>query len=232
MSNEKERLVHNALLNYLSRALQANKTDEICEKAVGFYDKDTIIKAKDTLWHYSNTSSRNAARQKIADNVLDMLKLIQLCETNRIKLPKIVIFDPTEVPTTPDELSAIVTQKTHAPANDADNTLKDEFYENLQFLIDSIPLHDVTCIAADLNAKVDHRLGTIHENGTRFVSFAMGNDLLIGGTLNQHRGIHKYTWISPDSTGNRLKIGLALELKDVSYLSIEAKQLFVLAMFN
>ncbi|KAK2710582.1 hypothetical protein QYM36_011936 [Artemia franciscana] len=58
--------------------IQANKTDEICEKAVGFYDKDTIIKAKDTLWHYSNTSSRNAARQKIADNVLDILKLIQL----------------------------------------------------------------------------------------------------------------------------------------------------------
>ena len=121
MSNEKERLVHNALLNYLSRALQANKTDEICEKAVGFYDKDTIIKAKDTLWHYSNTSSHNVARQKIADNVLDMLKLIQLCETNRIKLPKFVIFDPTEVPTVPGELSAIVAQK----VTEISNNLKD-----------------------------------------------------------------------------------------------------------
>ena len=116
-----ERLVHNALLNYLSRALQANKTDEICEKAVGLYDKDTIIKAKDTLWHYSNTSSRNVARQKIADNVLDMLKLIQLCETNRIKLPKFVIFDPTEVPTTPGELGAIVPQK----VTEISNNLKD-----------------------------------------------------------------------------------------------------------
>ena len=116
-----ERLVHNAMLNYLSRAFQANKTDEICEKAVGLYDKDTIIKAKDTVWHYSNTSSRNVARQNIADNVLDMLKLIQLCETNWIKLPKFVIFDTTEVPTTPGELSAIVPQK----VTEISNNLKD-----------------------------------------------------------------------------------------------------------
>ena len=93
---------------------------------MGFYDKDTIIKAKDTLWHYSNTSSRNAARQKIADNVLDMLKLIQLCETNRIKFPKFVIFDPTEVPTTPDELSAIVTQKVTKISNNLKDFIESE----------------------------------------------------------------------------------------------------------
>ena len=86
-----------------------------------FKTKDTIIKAKDTLWHYSNISSRNVARQNTADNVLDMLKPIQLCETNWIKLPKFVIFDPTEVPTTPCELSAIVTQK----LTEISNTLKD-----------------------------------------------------------------------------------------------------------
>ena len=83
MSSEKERLVHNALLNYLSRALQANKIDKICENSVGFYDKDMIIKAKETirivpkLRDYSNTSRRNVARQNIAEYVLDMLKLIQ-----------------------------------------------------------------------------------------------------------------------------------------------------------
>ena len=40
-----------------------------------------------------------------------MLKQFQLCETNWIKLPKFVIFDPTEVPITPGELSTIVTLK-------------------------------------------------------------------------------------------------------------------------
>ena len=88
---------------------------------MGIYAKDTIIKAKDTLWYYSNTSRCKAARQKTADNVLDMLKLIQLCKTNQIKLPKIVIFDPTEVPTTPGELSANVTQK----VTEISNNLKD-----------------------------------------------------------------------------------------------------------
>jgi len=126
VSSEKERLVHNALLNYLSRALQTNMTDEICEKAVGFYDKDTIIKAKDTLLNYSNTSSRNVARLKIATKVLDMLKLIQLCETNRIKLAKFVIFDPTEVPTTPGELSAIVTQKVAEISNNLKDVIESE----------------------------------------------------------------------------------------------------------
>ncbi|KAK2710133.1 hypothetical protein QYM36_013717 [Artemia franciscana] len=126
MSSEKERLVHNALLNYLSRALQASKTDEICKKVVGFYDKDTIIKAKDTVWHYSKTSSRDIARQKITYDMLDMLKLFQLCEISRIKLPKFVILDRTEVPTTLGEFSAIVTQK----VTEISNNLKDFIERN------------------------------------------------------------------------------------------------------
>ena len=100
----------------------------------------------------------------------------------------------------------------YAPTNDADETSKDGFYETLQSVLDSIPLHDVACLAGDLNAKVGqdrsycpevlghHGLGTINENGARLVSFAMSNDLLIGGTLFEHKDIHKYTWTSPDKT--------------------------------
>ena len=60
-----------------------------------------------------NTLKKNVELKSLTDSLAepDMLKLIQLCETNQIKLPKIVICDPTEVPTTPDELNAIVTQK-------------------------------------------------------------------------------------------------------------------------
>ena len=43
-----------------------------------------------------------------------------------------------------------------------------------------------------------HGMGEINENGTRFVSFCSANNLVIGGTLFQHRNIHKYTWTSPD----------------------------------
>ena len=65
----------------------------------------------------------------------------------------------------------------YALTNDTYVTLKDELYDNLQYMIDSIPLHDVTCIAGDLSAKVaqcrsycpevlgHHGLGTINKNG-------------------------------------------------------------------
>ncbi|KAK2719867.1 hypothetical protein QYM36_005368 [Artemia franciscana] len=113
----------------------------------------------------------------------------------------------------------------YVPTDDADNTLKGEFYDILQSVIDSIPHHDVTCIAGDLNAKVGqdrfycpkvmghHGFGTINENRPRFVSFTMGNDLLICGTLFKHKYIHKYTWISPDSTAkNKSKFPHPLEM--------------------
>ncbi|KAK2717510.1 hypothetical protein QYM36_006329 [Artemia franciscana] len=40
----------------------------------------------------------------------------------------------------------------YTPANDADDNHKDEFNDNLQSVIDYIPLHDVNCIVGDLNA--------------------------------------------------------------------------------
>ncbi|KAK2701865.1 hypothetical protein QYM36_019463 [Artemia franciscana] len=75
--------------------------------------------------------------------------------------------------------------------NYADHTLKDEFYDNPHSAMESILLHDVTCITGDLKAKVgqdrsyslkvmgQHRLGIIDENGAQLFSFTKGNDLLI-----------------------------------------------------
>ncbi|KAK2703502.1 hypothetical protein QYM36_018082 [Artemia franciscana] len=74
----------------------------------------------------------------------------------------------------------------YAPTTDADDTLEDEFYDNLQSLIDSIPLQEVTCILGDFNGKVGqdrsyfpelmghHGLGTINENGARGIGYGYG----------------------------------------------------------
>ena len=100
----------------------------------------------------------------------------------------------------------------YAPKIYADDTLKDGFYDNPQSVIDSIPLHDLTCIAVDLKAKVgqdrsyrlgvmdQHGLGTITKNGARLFSFTKGNDLLISGELFQHKDINTYTWTSRNGT--------------------------------
>ncbi|KAK2703110.1 hypothetical protein QYM36_018346 [Artemia franciscana] len=100
----------------------------------------------------------------------------------------------------------------YAPKIYADDTLKDGFYDNPQSVINSIPLHDLTCIAVDLKANVgqdnsyrlgvmdQHGLGTIIKNGARLFSFTKGNDLLISGELFQHKDINTYTWTSRNGT--------------------------------
>lgn len=66
-------------------------------------------------------------------------------------------------------------------------------------VVDLTPLHDVPCVAGDLNVKVDQDrsyspkvmghdgFGNINGNSARLVSFAMGSDMIIGGTLFQRK---------------------------------------------
>ncbi|KAK2721727.1 craniofacial development protein 2-like [Artemia franciscana] len=94
----------------------------------------------------------------------------------------------------------------------ADDDVKDSFYETLQIVTKEIPKHDVLCVVDDLNAKVGadpkyfpevlgpHGLGQISENGALLVDFALSNDLVVGGTLFEHKNVHKYTRTSPDGS--------------------------------
>ena len=100
----------------------------------------------------------------------------------------------------------------YAPTEDANAEVKDAFYDQLQTAVQSVHAHDILLILGDLNAKVGsdntwrehvmgkHGIGTINDNGERLADFCEENNLLIGGTLFQHKHIHKTTWTSPDGT--------------------------------
>nr|KAG5689438.1 hypothetical protein BaRGS_012260 [Batillaria attramentaria] len=95
----------------------------------------------------------------------------------------------------------------YAPTNVADEEEKENFYEQLQAVLDKAPRRDLEILMGDLNAKVGtdrelimgkHGTGTQNENGELFTEFCTTNDLVIGGTIFPHKTIHKTTWTSPD----------------------------------
>ena len=98
----------------------------------------------------------------------------------------------------------------YAPTNNAEEVVKETFYEQLQVTVSEVNRHDVLIVGGDFNAKVgkDSRgkercmgrngLGEMNENGLLFSDFCMENELVIGGKIFPHKDIHKYTWESPD----------------------------------
>ena len=96
----------------------------------------------------------------------------------------------------------------YAPTNEADDEVKDDFYEQLQTAISKVPLDDMLLLLGDMNVKVDntgcervmgkHGCGTRNDNGERLVDFCLNNNCTIGGTIFLHKNIHKLTWKSPD----------------------------------
>ena len=87
---------------------------------------------------------------------------------------------------------------------------KDDIYQQLQAVLDRRGAKDITILMGDFNAKIGmdntgyeditgtHGLGQIHENGERFADLCALNQLVIGGSIFQHKRVHKATWISPN----------------------------------
>nr|KAG5685242.1 hypothetical protein BaRGS_035258 [Batillaria attramentaria] len=75
----------------------------------------------------------------------------------------------------------------------ADEEEKENFYEQLQAVLDKAPRRDLKILMGDLK-----RQRTQNENGELFTEFCTTNDLVIGGTIFPHKTIHKTTWTSPD----------------------------------
>ena len=98
----------------------------------------------------------------------------------------------------------------YAPTNDADEETKQQFYNSLQETINDLPKRDIVLLLGDFNAKIGndnkgkeaimgtHALGLMNENGELFTDFCAFNDLVIGGSIFQHKNVHKETWTSPD----------------------------------
>ena len=98
----------------------------------------------------------------------------------------------------------------YTPTNDVEEETKDTFYQQLQKALDNVPSHDVLLVIGDLNAKVGRSnevrektmgkngCGEMNDNGERLADICGLNDLVIGGTIFEHKEIHKLTLISPD----------------------------------
>ena len=99
----------------------------------------------------------------------------------------------------------------YAPTEGAADSEKNAFYQQLSDTFDELPKHDLKLLLGDLNAKVTsdssswpgviggHSLhSTANDNGTRLLDFCVAHQLVIGGTMFQHKDIYKGTWKSPD----------------------------------
>lgn len=98
----------------------------------------------------------------------------------------------------------------YAPTNAAVTKETMTFYDQLQAVMYKLPKRDLKILIGDLNAKVGadntnrelimgkHGVGVQHENGELLTEFCTFNDLVIGGTVFQHKQIHKTTRSSPD----------------------------------
>ena len=97
----------------------------------------------------------------------------------------------------------------YAPTSKADEAEVEQFYEDLQDLLELKPKKTVHFTIRDWNAKVGSQetpgvtgkfgLGIQNEAGQRLIEFCQENALVITNTLFQQHKRRLYTWTSPDS---------------------------------
>nr|CAB3230289.1 craniofacial development protein 2-like [Phallusia mammillata] len=99
----------------------------------------------------------------------------------------------------------------YAPTEEAEESEKDLFYDQLQDTLNGIPKHDLQLLMGDFNAQIDgNRAGwsdilgpfgvasKTNNNGHRLLTICSTNELCIGNTFFNHKRIHKQTWKSPN----------------------------------
>ena len=83
----------------------------------------------------------------------------------------------------------------------------EEFYDQLQNVIDQTPKKDILCVQGDWNAKVgrdayDFSCGPFcndtNERGLRLLEFASFNDLVLANTFGHHIASRRWIWHSPN----------------------------------
>ena len=102
----------------------------------------------------------------------------------------------------------IMVIQVYALKSNAEEAEVEQFYEDLQNLLELTPQKDVLLIIGDWNAKVGSQetpevtgkfgLGVQNEAGQRLIGFCQENTLVIANTLFQQHKRRLYTWTSPD----------------------------------
>ena len=96
----------------------------------------------------------------------------------------------------------------YAPISNTEEAEVEQFYEDLQDLLELTPKKDVLFIIQNWNVKVGSQetpggpgkfgLGMRTEAGQRLTEFCQENALVIANTLFQQHKRRLYTWTSPD----------------------------------
>ena len=96
----------------------------------------------------------------------------------------------------------------YAPISNAEEAEVEQFYEDLQDLLELTPKKDVLFIIGDWNAKVESQetpgvtgkfgLGVQNEAEQRLIEFCQENALVIANTIFQEHKKRLYTWTSTD----------------------------------
>ena len=96
----------------------------------------------------------------------------------------------------------------YAPTSNAEEAEVEQFYEELQDLLELTPPKDVLFMIGDWNAKVGSQetpgvtgkfgLGMQNEPGQRLIEFCQENALVTANILFQQHKRRLYTWTSPD----------------------------------
>ena len=97
----------------------------------------------------------------------------------------------------------------YAPTSTAEEAEVEQFYEDLQDLLELTSKKGIFFMTEDWNAKIGSQkthgitgklgLGVQNETGQRLIEFCQKNALVIANTLFQQHKIRRlYTWTSPD----------------------------------
>ena len=100
----------------------------------------------------------------------------------------------------------IMVIQVYAPTSNAEEPVVEQFYEDLQDLLELTPKNDVLFITGDWNAKVERQeipgvtckfgLGVQNEAGQRLIEFCQEKALVRANTLFQQHKRRFYTWTS------------------------------------
>lgn len=102
----------------------------------------------------------------------------------------------------------------YAPTADKPLVEIEEFYGQVEILLQHTKKHDINLIMGDLNAKVgcisvpgvtgDYGLGDRNDRGDTLIEFCQENELMLANTFFKLHPRRLYTWTSPQHTANNI----------------------------